>query len=172
MAKTRTAVAKRTAKGTPRAKSAPAKKPVGTRRPKAKTPPVVTSVARAKKTRPSGPVLQSIRSVIFQVDDLERAKEFYSAALGRKPYFDEPFYVGYDVDGQELGLHPDVSRQAPGPGGAVAYWKVDDIAASWEHLASLGGQPLELPHDVGGGIETAIVADPFGNLVGLIQFSN
>lgn len=126
----------------------------------------------ARKARPSGPVLQSIRSVIVQVDDLQRAKAFYSAALGRPPYFDEPFYVGYDVDGQELGLHPDVSRQKPGPGGAVAYWKVDEISASWDLLEGLGGQAVELPHDVGGGIETAIMADPFGNLIGLIQFSN
>ncbi len=117
------------------------------------------------------PVLRSIRSVIIQVDDLEKAKTFYSAALGRVPYYDQPHYVGYDVDGQELGLHPDVSKLTPGPGGAIAYWKVDDIAASWEHLLALGGGEIEAPHDVGGDIKTAIVSDPFGNLVGLIQIA-
>jgi predicted enzyme related to lactoylglutathione lyase len=117
------------------------------------------------------PVLRGIRSVIVQVDDLEKAKTFYSAALGRTPYFDQPFYAGYDVDGQELGLHPDVSKIKPGPGGAIAYWKVDDIAASWDHLLALGGGAIEAPHDVGGDIKTAIVADPFGNLIGLIQIA-
>ncbi len=115
------------------------------------------------------PVLRSVRSVIVQVDDLEKAKTFYSAALGRTPYFDQPFYAGYDVDGQELGLHPDVSKVKAGAGGAIAYWKVDDIAQSWEFLLSLGASEIEAPHDVGGDIKTAIIADPFGNLIGLIQ---
>ncbi|MBA3457225.1 MAG: VOC family protein [Deltaproteobacteria bacterium] len=114
-------------------------------------------------------MLRSVRSVIVQVDDLEKAKTFYSAALGRTPYFDQPFYAGYDVDGQELGLHPDVSKVKAGAGGAIAYWKVDDIAQSWEFLLSLGASEIEAPHDVGGDIKTAIIADPFGNLIGLIQ---
>ena len=117
------------------------------------------------------PGLRSVRSVIFQVTDLEKAKAFYSAALGRVPYFDQPFYAGYDVDGQELGLHPDVSKIKSGAGGAIAYWKVDDIAASWEFLLSLGASAIESPHDVGGNIQTAIIADPFGNLIGLIQIA-
>lgn len=115
------------------------------------------------------PSLRSIRSVIFQVDDLAKAKLFYAAALGCEPYFDEPFYVGYNIEGQELGLHPDVSTLKPGPGGAVAYWRVDDIHASWTHILSIGATAIEPPRDVGGGILTAIVADPFGNLVGLIE---
>lgn len=118
------------------------------------------------------PVLRGVRSVIFQVDDLEKAKTFYSAALGRVPYFDQPFYVGYNVDGQELGLDPDVSKSRPGAGGAVAYWKVDSITESWDFMLSLGGQAVSAPHAVGGEIQMATVADPFGNLVGLIQIAD
>ncbi len=135
--------------------------------------PAKKSTATKTRAKPAakdpGNVLRSIRSVIYQVDDLAKAKEFYTAALGREPYFDQPFYVGYDVDGQELGLDPDVSSRRPGPGGAVPFWRVGDITASWQRLTTLGGQPVALPHNVGGDIETAIVADPFGNLVGLIQ---
>jgi len=130
-------------------------------KPKAKKP--------AAKKKPSAPVLRSVRSVIYQVSNLERARTFYAAALGRKPYFDEAYYVGFDVDGQELGLHPDISKLQPGAGGAVAYWRVDDIGATWKHLLALGASPIEAPHDVGGGLQTAIVGDPCGNLVGLIQ---
>ncbi len=115
------------------------------------------------------PVLGSLRSVIYKVTDLERAKAFYATALGRQPYFDESFYVGFDIDGQELGLDPDVSSIKPGPGGSVAYWKVADIHAVWDRLTTEGGEPLEPPHSVGGEIATAIIGDPFGNLVGLIQ---
>jgi len=117
-------------------------------------------------------VLTSIRSVIYKVSDIEAAKKFYQSAMGKPPYFDEPFYVGFEVDGQELGLDPDLSKYGPGPGGAVAYWKVHDVGAVFERLTGdLGGAAIEAPHDVGGGIQVAVVGDPFGNLVGLIQMA-
>ena len=64
---------------------------------------------------------------------------------------------------------PDISKIRPGAGGAVAYWRVDDLGATWAHVLALGADGVESPHDVGGGISTAIVSDPCGNLVGLIQ---
>ncbi|MBA3538606.1 MAG: VOC family protein [Deltaproteobacteria bacterium] len=118
---------------------------------------------------PSGPVFRGLRTVIYQVPDLERARTFYIGATGKSPYFDQPFYVGFNVDGAELGLDPDVSKRTPGSNGAVAYWRVDEIAASFTHVTTIGGTAVEAPHDVGGGIQTAIVADPFGNLIGLIE---
>jgi predicted enzyme related to lactoylglutathione lyase len=153
-------------------------------KPKAKAKPKANAKAKPKAKKPAAPamsighaallpVLRSIRSVIYKVDDLAKAKAFYASALARQPYFDEPFYAGFEVDGQELGLDPDISTLKPGPGGAVAYWKVSDIHAVWNRLTTeLGGRPIELPHNVGGEIETAIVADPFGNLVGLIQIDS
>ena len=141
-------------------------KPKLTRKPaKPKAKPVAKAKAKAKKL----PGFRGLRSVIYQVDDLATARAFYAAALGIEPYFDQPFYVGFDIDGQELGLHPDVSVIQPGPGGSIAYWRVDDLVASWRHLVSIGGGAVEAPHDVGGGISTAIASDPCGNLVGLIE---
>jgi predicted enzyme related to lactoylglutathione lyase len=138
---------------------------------RAKAKPKKTAKPKAKKAKakPKTPTLRSIRSVIYQVDDLPLAKAFYTAILGKKPYFDEPYYVGFDVEGQELGLHPDISKIRPGAGGAVAYWRVDDLGATWKHVLSIGADAVDSPHDVGGGISTAIVSDPCGNLVGLIQ---
>ena len=145
---------------------------------KTKTGPVKTVVAKtaaAPKPKvvappePAGPVLRGLRSTIFKVGDLAQAKAFYGALLGRAPYFDQPFYVGYDVNGAELGLDPDVSNVGAGPGGAISYWRVDDISASWEHSIVQGGQPVEPPHAVGEGIFVALVQDPFGNYIGLIQ---
>jgi predicted enzyme related to lactoylglutathione lyase len=118
------------------------------------------------------PVLTGLRSVIYKVTDIDVAKKFYQSAVGKPPYFDQPFYVGFDLDGQEVGLDPDTSKFGPGPGGAVAYWKVVDIHAVYTRLTSdLGGASIEEPADVGGGIQVAVVGDPFGNLVGLIQMS-
>jgi predicted enzyme related to lactoylglutathione lyase len=122
-----------------------------------------------KPKPPAAGTLRALRSAIYKVDDLARAKAFYAALLGRAPYFDEAFYVGFEVDGQELGLDPDVAVHKPGPGGAVAYWRVDDLAAACALAVASGGKPVEAPHEVGGGISTAIVADVCGNLVGLVQ---
>jgi len=141
-------------------------------KPKAKAKTKAKPKAKqAAPRRVTGPVFRAIRSVIYQVDDLGKARAFYAAALGKPPYFDEPYYVGFDVDGQELGLHPDISKLRPGAGGAIAYWRVDDLGATWKHVIALGAGAVESPHDVGGGLSTAIVSDPAGNLVGLIQSS-
>jgi len=118
------------------------------------------------------PGLRALRSAIYTVSDLPRAKAFYQAVLGREPYFDQPFYVGFEVDGAELGLDPDTSRRQPGPGGAVAYWKVHDLYAAWELTLMNGAEPLEPPHNVGEGTDVAVVADPFGNYIGLIQIAS
>lgn len=146
-------------KAAPRAKAAPAKKQTGKGQDKAQTRSEISS----------SPALGTLRSCIYQVDNLEKAKEFYSAATGKQPYFDEPFYVGFDLGGFELGLDPDVSRRGPGGGGSCGYWKVSDINATWKHLTSIGAQSIELPHHVGMDTQVSVVADPFGNYIGLIQ---
>jgi predicted enzyme related to lactoylglutathione lyase len=144
--------------------AATAAKPAAAK-PAATKPAATTAAAKV----PKSPSLRSIRSAIYQVDDLAKAKAFYAAALGREPYFDQPFYVGFNVDGQELGLDPDVSKLKSGPGGSIAFWRIDDIHATWTHLLAIGGTATSPPHDVGGGMLMAIVSDPFGNLVGLIE---
>ena len=120
---------------------------------------------------PDAPLL-GLRTTIYAVPDLARARDWYAVLVGRAPYFDQPFYVGYEIDGAELGLDPDTSRRQPGPGGAIAYWKVDDLHSSWEFSMMNGADPLEPPHNVGKGTDVAIVSDPFGNLIGLIQIEN
>jgi predicted enzyme related to lactoylglutathione lyase len=111
-------------------------------------------------------MIQGLRTVVYHVTDLARAKVWYSAVLERQPYFDEPFYVGYAVGGFELGLVPDGK---PGPGGTTVYWGVADAAAALERLTSRGAIPREPLKDVGGGIKVAAVADPFGNTFGIIE---
>ena len=71
--------------------------------------------------------------------------------------------------GYELGLDPDLRLSKPGPGGGVAYWRVEQIEAAVQHFASVGAIVAAPVQDVGGGIKVATVADPFGNLIGLIE---
>ena len=113
--------------------------------------------------------LLGLRTVVYKVPDLARAKRWYAEVFGIAPYFDEPFYVGFEVGGFELGLDPDVGTQGPGPGGSAAYWGVRDLAAALEHATSRGAAVHTPLQDVGGGIRVAALRDPFGNVVGLIE---
>ena len=113
-------------------------------------------------------MFKGLRTTIYQVDDLDKAKAWYAKALDVAPYFDQPFYVGFEVAGYELGL------QAEAPANAmvenvVAYWGVSDIQDAFDHLLALGASRHSAPQDVGKGIKVASVRDPFGNVFGLID---
>jgi predicted enzyme related to lactoylglutathione lyase len=112
------------------------------------------------------PIL-GLATVIYPVSDLDRAKAWYAEAFGTKPYFDQPFYVGFEIAGYELGLVPDEGR--PGPDGGVAYWRVDEIDAAVARFVKAGAPIVSEAKDVGDGIKVATVADPFGNSIGLIE---
>src|SRR5438874_2092361 len=111
-------------------------------------------------------MILGLRTVGYHVSDLAAAKAWYTQVVGHGPYFDEPFYVGFNVGGFELGLVPD---GVTGRGGAEAYWGTPDIAAEVARLAALGATVVEPIADVGGNILVAVVADPFGNHFGVIQ---
>ena len=112
-----------------------------------------------------------LRTCIYHVPDLEQAKEWYSAVLISQPYFDEPFYVGFDVGGFELGLDPNMEGVTPGTN-IDTYWGVDDVKDEYTRLLDLGATEHHAPQDVGGGIIVASVLDPFGNIFGIIENPN
>jgi predicted enzyme related to lactoylglutathione lyase len=106
-----------------------------------------------------------LRTVIHPSPDLAAAKAWYSEVLGQEPYFDEPFYVGFNVGGYELGLDPNADV-ALGP---VAYWGVDNADAAYAALLAKGATEHSKVQDVGDGIRVASVRDPRGNVVGIIE---
>jgi predicted enzyme related to lactoylglutathione lyase len=131
-------------------------------------------MARVNRTRairrPGGVVMvQGLGTVIYHVADVDRAKAWYAAAFGQQPYFDQPFYVGFNIAGYELGLDPNPKAGASGRGGVVAYWRVPDIEEAVRHFADAGAPIVAPAQDVGDGIKVATVADPFGNPIGLIE---
>ncbi|MDQ2819685.1 MAG: VOC family protein [Pseudomonadota bacterium] len=111
-------------------------------------------------------MIQGLRTVIYPVTDLKAGIVWYSDVLGVAPYFDEPYYAGFNVGGFELGLIPDGE---PGSTGAQAYWGTPDAAAEGERLVALGATIASPIQDVGGGIRVLTVLDPFGNLFGVIE---
>ena len=112
-------------------------------------------------------MLKGLRTIIYPAPDLAKATEWYSRAVGHAPYFNEPFYVGFNVGGFELGLLPPGDEDAGD--GPTTYWGVDDIHAEHTRIIALGATPKSAINDVGDGIFVATLVDPFGNVVGLIQ---
>lgn len=125
-------------------------------------------------------MILGLRSAIYLVPDLAKARKWYAEVLGKAPYFDEPSYVGFDAGGYELGLFPEQNYK-PEAGATKAesgdnkapsvmtYWGVENIEEAHKRLLSLGARPAEAITDVGGGIKLATVIDPFGNTFGIIQ---
>jgi len=109
---------------------------------------------------------QGIKTVLHPVSDLEKAKPVYAALLGVAPMADSAFYVGFEAEGQQIGLVPRGSQGMTSP---VAFWHVPDIEAKLAEVTAAGGSVKEAPHKVGGGRVVAMFTDPDGNVLGLIQ---
>jgi predicted enzyme related to lactoylglutathione lyase len=108
-----------------------------------------------------------IKTIVYPVEDIAAAKRFYSEIAGVAPYADEPYYVGFRIADQDLGLDP--NGHSRGMTGPVAYWHVDDIQGTLQALLDAGGETQEAIRDVGGGRLIATVKDTDGNPVGLLQ---
>lgn len=117
-------------------------------------------------------MLKGLRTVIYGVNDIEKGKIWYTKAIGVSPYFDQPFYVGFNIGGFELGLVPNAKSIQSENAGVVAYWGVDNIEKEHQRLLSIGAKEHGGIQDVGENIKVATVVDPFGNLVGIIYNPN
>lgn len=113
-------------------------------------------------------MLLGLRTVIYHINDLDKAKEWYTKVVGHGPYFDQPFYVGFNVGGYELGLDPDCAGVSKG-GSTLAYWGVTDAHSEYQRLLQLGATKNTDLQDVGDGIVVGTVVDPWGNIFGIIQ---
>ena len=108
--------------------------------------------------------MQGLRPVISPAPDLDAAKAWWSSLLGSGPYFDEPFYVGFEVGGYELGLLPTADPAE----GVLTYWGVPDADAAVAEALALGASVHGPATEVGDGIVTATVKAPDGSIVGFI----
>lgn len=112
--------------------------------------------------------LLGLRTVCYYVSDINEAKNWYTKVLGIEPYFDEPFYVGFNVQGYELGLLPEEEKMEVKSANVLAYWGVEDIQDSYKKIMDLGAKEFIPLTDVGSGIITTELKDPWGNAFGLI----
>ncbi len=110
------------------------------------------------------PTLLGLRSLIYHTVDLERSRNWWADALGYGPYFDQPFYVGFNVGGYELGLVPDSSVE----NGPTTYWGVEEIESAFSHFVEKGAAIVSGIEDVGEGLLMAVLRSAEGELFGLI----
>ncbi len=110
-----------------------------------------------------------LRTAKYTAPDIAKAKAWYAEVLGVQPYFDEPFYVGFNVGGFELGITPDSAAGGKRAEAGVAYWGVSNADSSYARLLRMGATEHEKIQDVGEGIRIGSVWDPFGNVLGVIE---
>jgi predicted enzyme related to lactoylglutathione lyase len=108
---------------------------------------------------------QNIKLIVYPVKDIEKAKAFYGKFLDAEPYVESPYYVGYRIGDQEIGLDPN-SKVGP-----IAYTDVKDIKSSLQAMVKVGAEVVQDVKGVGGGLFIAQVKDVDGNVVGLRQQS-
>ncbi len=113
-------------------------------------------------------LMLGLRTTIYKVEDLAKAKEWYSKAFSTQPYFDEPSYVGFNINGYELGLLPEEKETNQKADRVMSYWGIEDIHKVYSHLLKLGASEHEKPTNVGGELMVASVLDPWKNVIGII----
>lgn len=112
-------------------------------------------------------MFSSVKSVIYPSQNLEEDKKFWTKATGMEPYFDQPYYVGFSINGCELGLDPNAGAEGlPYP---IAYWNVQGVEKATEQLLASGATVFKEARDVGGGMMMATFKDASGNIFGIID---
>jgi len=112
-------------------------------------------------------MMLGLRTVGYEVKNLDEAVDWYTKAFGIEPYVSTPEYVGFNIRGFELGLMPETSSSPKG-NNVLAYWGVENIKKEYKRLIKLGAKEHSPLIDVGGGIRLGAVEDPFGNILGII----
>ena len=118
-------------------------------------------------------MLRGLTTTSFWAADLAAAKQWYTELFGIAPYFERPGYIEFRLGDYQHEFGVIDSRYAPtgvqpGPGGAIVYWHVDDVADAFAKLLARGAQPYQAVTERGNGFITASVVDPFGNILGIM----
>jgi predicted enzyme related to lactoylglutathione lyase len=112
-------------------------------------------------------IMLGLRTPIYKVSDLQKAKGWYSKVFKEKPYFDESYYVGFTIKGYELGLMPEENSKNKGDN-VLSYWGVEKIEETYMFFLDNEARSHEKPMNVRGSLMVASVKDPWNNVIGLI----
>ena len=113
--------------------------------------------------------MNTLHSIVHPVRDLDAAKAIHIVLLGVEPHTDQPYYVGFNVGGVEIGLDP--QGHSKGHTAPIPYIRVADLDSAVADVVAAGATVANAPQDVGGGTRIATVTDADGNTLGLVQAS-
>jgi predicted enzyme related to lactoylglutathione lyase len=107
---------------------------------------------------------KGVKTIIYPAKDINQSKILFRKLLGVEPYADQPYYVGFKIGDQDIGLVPNNPEA-----GMTAFFHVDDIKTDLQILVDAGAQVIQDVKNVGGGRLIASARDKDGNIIGLIQ---
>lgn len=107
---------------------------------------------------------KGVKTIIYPVKDVNQSKTLFGKLLGVEPYADQPYYVGFKIGDQDIGLVPNGTNA-----GMTAFYHVDDIKSSLQILLDADSEIIQDIKNVGGERLIASARDKDGNIIGLIQ---
>lgn len=123
-------------------------------------------------------MLRGLTTFNVFADDVAAAAAWYAEFFGVEPYFARPLdgppsYVEFRIGDYQAEFGIVDSRFSPHgksdkPAGALTYWAVDDVQATFDRLLELGATVHDKVVERGPGFVTASVVDPFGNILGVM----
>ena len=107
---------------------------------------------------------KGVKTIIYPAKDINQAKTLFRRLLEVEPYADQPYYVGFKIGDQDIGLVPGNPEA-----GMTAFYHVDDIKDSLQILVDASATVIQAIKNVGGERLIASAKDTDGNIIGLIQ---
>jgi predicted enzyme related to lactoylglutathione lyase len=118
--------------------------------------------------RASASLLRKIDCVMIRVPDLETGARFYEQTCGLRRLWSDTSSVGLamsDTDAEIVVHTMDLPRDRG------VHFLVDDVPAAVAELVGNGSRVIEEPFEISIG-RCAVLADPFGNALCVLDLSN
>ncbi|GAA4460057.1 VOC family protein [Phytohabitans houttuyneae] len=112
-------------------------------------------------------MLRKIDCVMVRVADLAAASEFYGRVFGLRPLWQDETSVGMGMPETDAEI---VLHTLDLPAERSVYYLVDDVPGAVLTAEAAGCVVAEGPFDIAIG-KCAVLRDPFGNTVGLLDMS-
>jgi predicted enzyme related to lactoylglutathione lyase len=113
-------------------------------------------------------MLQALDHVLMFVPSVRAAAEWYAQALGKRvTYFDDNF-ASIAIGDVQLCFHVADVKVPAGRAGQVAYWRVESLSDAASRFEAAGAQLYRGPLAIESCLGICQMADPFGNLFGLV----
>ena len=116
-------------------------------------------------------VLQDVAQIAFTVPDLEEAKAFYRDVLELRFLFDAGTMSFFQCGAVRIMVG--MGERPPDSGGAIVYFRVENLAEAAQVLKSRGVRFAQEPHLVARmkshDLWMAFLKDPAGNTFGLMS---